>query len=77
MASITWNETPTVCTALLDDVPVCTLKPKDIGGFTASWLNGRLWAPPSHMPKAAPQETRFFMGLEDAKLAVEQSLLGG
>jgi len=76
MARITWNETSTLCTALLDDVPVCTLKPKDIGGYTASWLDGRLWAPPSHMPKAAPQVTCFFARIEDAKLAVEKYLLG-
>ena len=75
MASITWIETPTLYTAMLDDVAVCNLKPKDIGGVTASWLDGRLWAPPSHMPKATPQPTRFFMGLEDAKSAVEQTLL--
>jgi len=76
MASITWNETPSVSIALLDDVPVCSLKSKDIGGVAASWLDGRLWAAPSHTPKAAPQPMRFFMGLQDAKTAVEQVLLG-
>ncbi|MDZ7938811.1 MAG: hypothetical protein U5M53_11255 [Rhodoferax sp.] len=76
MANIVWNDSPGLCTALLDDVPVCTLKIKDIGGVAASWLDGRLWAPPSHMPKATPQETRFFMGLDEAKQAVEQTLLG-
>ena len=75
MANITWNDSPTVFVALLDDVPVCELKPKDIGGVTASWLNGSLWPPPSHMPKAAPQQARFFSGLDEAKLAVEQVLL--
>lgn len=74
MANITWQDAPSLYTALLDGVPICELKPKDIGGVTASWLNDRLWAPPSHMPKAAPQPTRFFAGLEDAKSAVEQAL---
>jgi len=74
MAHITWNETPTVYTALLDDVPVCTLKVKDIGGVAASWLGERLWPPPSHMPKAAPQPTRFFPALDEAKAAVEKAL---
>lgn len=75
MAHITWIETSTVVTALLDGVPVCTLKPKDIGGFVVSWLDGRLWAPPSHLPKAAPQQTRFFVGMDEARLAIEQHLL--
>jgi hypothetical protein len=76
MAHIIWNETPTVCTASMNDVPVCTLKVKDIGGVAASWLDDRLWPAPSHLPKAAPQPTRFFPNLTDAKLAVEQ-MLGG
>ena len=76
MADITWKETHPSWTALLDGVPVCTLKPKDIGGCIASWLDGRLWAPPGHLPKAAPQATRFFAGIEDAKSAVEQALRG-
>ncbi|MDO8699422.1 MAG: hypothetical protein Q7J75_03225 [Rhodoferax sp.] len=74
MAHITWTENSTLCTALLDDVPVCALKTKDIGGVTASWLDGRLWAPPGHMPKATPQASRFFAEIADAKLAVEQYL---
>jgi hypothetical protein len=76
MAHITWNDTPTVYTALLGDVPVCTLKVKDIGGVTASWLDDHLWPPPSHMPKAAPQPTRFFPALDEAKAAVEKALEG-
>lgn len=75
MAHITWQESPTSCTALLDTVPVCTLKSKDIGGVAASWLDERRWAPPTHMPKAAPQETRFFSDMAEARLAVEQFLL--
>ena len=38
------------------------------------WLIDRLWPPPSHLPKAAPQSTRFFPGIDDAKTAVEQAL---
>ena len=74
MANISWKDSPMLYVALLDDVPVCELKPKDIGGVTASWLNDRLWAPPSHMPKAAPQRTQFFFGVDEAKLAVEEVL---
>ena len=74
MPLIHWNETPTLWTAKLGDVPVCTLKAKDIGGCTASWLDGRLWAPLAHMPKATPQSTRFFAGFEEARLAVEQQI---
>ncbi len=76
MANVIWQDSPGLYTALVDGVPVCELKPKDIGGVTASWLNDRLWAPPGHMPKAMPQPTRFFPGLEDAKSAVEQTLQG-
>jgi hypothetical protein len=74
MPNITWKKAPSSWTALVDDVAVCTLKCKDIGGCTASWLDGRLWAPPSHLPKATPQPTRFFAGVEEAKSVVEQSL---
>ena len=74
MATIIWKETPPVWTALLDDTPVCTLKGKDIGGWTASWAGNRLWPPPVHLPKATPQPTRFFMNLEEAKSAVESEL---
>ena len=74
MAAITWKEAPRLWTALVDDVPVCTLKGKDIGGWAASWLDDRLWPPPGHLPKAAPQTTRFFTNLEEAKAAVEQTL---
>jgi hypothetical protein len=76
MADISWNQTPTLWTASLDGAPVCNLKAKDIGGCTASWLDGRLWAPPAHLPKAMPQPTRFFAGFEEARSAVEQQLIG-
>jgi len=75
MADVRWSEAPSVWTASLDNVAVCTLKTKDIGGCAASWLDGHLWAPPSHLPKATPQPTRFFMGVDEAKAAVEQVLL--
>jgi hypothetical protein len=74
MINIAWKETPRVWTALLDDVPICALRKKDIGGWAASWLDDRLWAPPGHMPKAAPQPIRFFTDLAEAKSAVEQAL---
>ena len=74
MAEVSWTETPTLWTALVDGNPVCSLKVKDIGGCTGSWLDGRLWAPPAHMPKAPPQPTRFFAGLAEGKTAVEQQL---
>jgi hypothetical protein len=74
MASLNWTETPTLWTASLGEVPVCALKAKDIGGCTASWLDDRLWSPPSHLPKAKPQPTRFFSDFAEAKLAVEQQL---
>ena len=74
MANISWNGSPALYTALLDGVPVCELKAKDIGGVTACWLNDRLWPPPSHMLKAAPQSARFFPGMDEAKAAVEQAL---
>ena len=75
MANIIWSETPAAWTALLNNVPVCILKSKDIGGCTAQWLDGRLWSAPLHLPRAMPQPTRFFSRLEEAKLAVEQSLI--
>ncbi len=75
MATVTWSEASALWTAMLDDVPVCVLKPKDIGGCTAHWLQGRMWAPPSHLPRALPQPTRFFSTMAEAKQAVEQSLL--
>ncbi|HCX81940.1 MAG: hypothetical protein A3E00_03770 [Curvibacter sp. RIFCSPHIGHO2_12_FULL_63_18] len=76
MAQLTWNDTPMACTALLDDVPVCTLKIKDIGGVAASWQDDHLWPPPAHMPKAPAQPTRFFADLAEAKAAVEKTLAG-
>lgn len=76
MANIVWDKTPALWTAQLDDVPVCVLRSKDIGGCIAHWLDGRLWAAPLHLPRAMPQPTRFFSHFEEAKLAVEQSLLG-
>lgn len=74
MAQLTWNDTPGVCTALMDEVPVCALKIKDIGGVAASWLDERLWPAPAHLPKAMPQPTRFFTTMAEAKQAVEEAL---
>ena len=74
MADVEWNESPSAWTAVHNGEPVCMLKLKDIGGCTANWLNKMLWAPPSHMPKAIPQPTRFFPDVDEAKLAVEQQL---
>ena len=72
MAVVTWQEVKPYWTALLDEVPTCTLKGKDIGGWSATWLGDRLWAPPAHLPKATPQPMRFFVDLAEAKAAVEQ-----
>ncbi|MBT0571143.1 hypothetical protein KIK84_12470 [Curvibacter sp. CHRR-16] len=74
MATVTWKQTAPTWVALIDDEPVCTLKGKDIGGWTASWHGDRLWQPPAHLPKASPQATRFFMDLAEAKAAVEEAL---
>lgn len=76
MPTITWKDTPPTWTALLNEAPICTLKKKDIGGFTASWNDGRLWPAPSHLPKAQPQQVRFFNSLDEAKASVEQALKG-
>lgn len=65
---------PTSWAANLNGQPVCILKGKDIGGWTATWMGDRLWQPPAHMPKATPQPMSFFSSLEDAKAAVEQAL---
>jgi len=76
MALVTWNQnSPTTWIATMDGQEVCTIKRKDIGGWTAGWTEERLWPAPSHLPKATPQPTRFFGALEDAKLAVEQALM--
>lgn len=61
---------------MLDDLPICSLKSKDIGGCAATWLDNRLWPPPPHLPKAAPQATRFFASVDEAKAAVDQALSG-
>lgn len=77
MADITWKETPpSTWMALQNETPVCTLKKKDIGGYTAEWAEGRLWAPPSHLPKAQPQSVRYFPTLDEAKSSVEQQMRG-
>lgn len=75
MAKLVWTETPAAWTAVLDDVPVCVLRKKDIGGCIAQWLDGRLWSAPRHLPRAMPQPTRFFSRFEEARQAVEQALL--
>ncbi|MFY3383802.1 hypothetical protein [Paracidovorax sp. MALMAid1276] len=75
MADIRWEHTPpTTWTAMTDGQPICSVKRKDIGGWTAAWTDERLWPAPPHLPKAQPQPMRFFSSLEEAKLAVEQAL---
>lgn len=74
MYMIAWNHTPPHWTASIQGETVCTLKGKDIGGWTASWHGERLWPAPAHLPKAMPQATRFFMDLAEAKAAVEAAL---
>lgn len=76
MATVTWDETPLASTASLDGIPVCVIKKKDIGGCIANWLDDRKWAPPAHLPKSTPQDSKFFTDKESAKLAVETVLLG-
>ncbi|TXH90856.1 MAG: hypothetical protein E6Q78_03490 [Rhodoferax sp.] len=72
MAEVTWTHTPPIWTAMVNGEVVCTLKGKDIGGWTANWVGERLWPAPLHMPKATPQATRFFMDLNEAKAEVAQ-----
>jgi hypothetical protein len=75
MTQVTWdNDPPTTWTATVHGQALCSIKRKDIGGWTAVWTDERLWPAPSHLPKAMPQPTRFFSSLEEAKLAVEQLL---
>jgi hypothetical protein len=74
MAEITWKETPSTWTAYVEDKAICALKGKDIGGWAANWLNGRTWPAPAHMPKAKPQEVRFFAHLHEAKDEVEKAM---
>lgn len=77
MATVTWNHNPpSTWVATVDGQAVCSIKRKDIGGWTAGWSDERLWPVPSHLPKATPQPTRFFSDLDEAKLAVEQALAG-
>jgi hypothetical protein len=76
VTKVHWDETPLACTALLDGIPVCVIKTKDIGGCIANWLDDRKWAPPAHLPKASPQDAKFFTDKESAKLAVQNVLLG-
>lgn len=74
MATISWIHTPPTWTATINGETVCSLKGKDIGGWTACWAGEQRWPAPAHMPKATPQATRFFMDLDEAKAAVEQAL---
>jgi len=75
MTHVTWDHNPpTTWTAMADGQALCSIKRKDIGGWTAVWMDERLWPAPPHLPKAMPQPTRFFSSLEEAKLAVEQAL---
>ena len=75
MANVTWDhDPPTTWIATVGGQAVCSVKRKDIGGWTAGWTDERLWPAPAHLPKAQPQPTRFFSSLEEAKVAVEQAL---
>ena len=75
MTDITWDHSPpTTWNAMVNGQAVCSVKRKDIGGWTAAWTDDRLWPAPTHLPRATPQPTRFFGSLEEAKLAVEQVL---
>ncbi len=75
MAHVTWDHTPpTTWIAMVNGQATCSVKRKDIGGWTAGWTDDRLWPAPAHLPKAMPQPMRFFSSLEEAKLAVEHAL---
>lgn len=74
MTAVAWSLVGSAWVAHLNGVEVCNLKPKDIGGWTACWVGDRTWPPPTHMPKAMPQSTKFFMDLADAKKSVEVAL---
>lgn len=75
MAQVSWDHNPpTTWTAKVDGQAICSVKRKDIGGWTAAWENERLWPAPAHLPKAMPQQMRFFSSLEEAQAAVEQAL---
>lgn len=78
MAHVIWEHNPPITwVGTVDGQAVCSVKRKDIGGWTAAWMDERLWPPPAHLPKAQPQPTRFFSGLDEAKQAVEQALSAG
>lgn len=75
MANVTWDHNPpTTWMATVDGQALCSIKRKDIGGWTAVWTDDRLWPPPSHLPEAKPQPMQFFSSLEEAKQAVEHAL---
>ena len=76
MAAVTWDHNPpTTWIAMVDGQACCSVKRKDIGGWTAAWTDDRLWPVPVHLPKAVPQPTKFFSSLEEAKQAVEDALV--
>lgn len=75
MAHLSWDhKPPTTWNAVVDGASICSVRRKDIGGWTAVWEDERLWPAPPHLPKAMPQQMRFFSSLEEAKAAVEQAL---
>ena len=75
MSLVTWKQMPpTSWVAVMNGQPLCTLKGKDIGGWTACWEGERVWPPPAHLPKAMPQPTKYFGSLDEAKAAVEKVL---
>lgn len=78
MAHVIWEHSPpTTWVGTVEGQPVCSIQRKDIGGWTAVWMDERLWPAPAHLPKAQPQSARFFSELEEAQQAVAQALLSG
>ena len=74
MAEVSWTVDGKDWNAHINGERVCFLKHMDIGGYNAHLSNGQLWPAPAHLPKAPPQESKFFNSIDDAKQACEAML---
>ena len=53
MAHVSWDHNPpTTWTAMVDGQAICSVKRKDIGGWTAAWEDERLWPAAGQSVKA-------------------------